>query len=92
MELQKGLVVRSIAGHDKGKFQVIIKESNGYVFLCDGKNHPLNRLKKKNIIHLRFTNTVINGNMLITNKSIRLALKPFLEAARNGSGKISKYE
>ena len=83
MESRKGLVVRSVAGHDKGSFQVIIDESDGYVFLCDGKNHPLDRLKKKKLIHLRVTNTVLEEKNLETNKSIRLALKPFREALKN---------
>ncbi len=83
MESRKGLVVRSVAGHDKGSFQVIIDESDGYVFLCDGKNHPLDRLKKKKLIHLRVTNTVLEEKKLETNKSIRLALKPFREALKN---------
>ena len=83
MESRKGLVVRSVAGHDKGSFQVVIDESDGYVFLCDGKNHPLDRLKKKKLIHLRVTNTVLEEKNLETNKSIRLALKPFREALKN---------
>lgn len=84
MKSRKGLVVRSIAGHDKGHFQVIVDESDGYVFLCDGKNHPLDRLKKKKLIHLRATNTILEEKILETNKSIRLALKPFWEALKNG--------
>lgn len=90
MEVKKGLVVRSIAGHDKGQFKVIINESNGYVFLCDGKSHPLTKLKKKKVIHLRFTNTVLEEKTLDTDKSIRLALKPFSESVKNNSFKISE--
>ncbi len=92
MELRKGMVVRSIAGHDKGYFQVIMNESNGYVFLCDGKSHPLNKLKKKKLIHVRLTNTVIKEDMLTTDKSIRLVLKPFSESIRNNNCKVSKCE
>lgn len=90
MELKKGLVVRSIAGHDKGKFNVIMNEANGYVFLCDGKGHPLTKLKKKKIIHLRLTNTVLDEKILDTDKSIRLALKPFSESVKDNSFKISE--
>lgn len=80
MELKKGAVVYSLAGHDKGDFQVIIEFDDKYAKVCDGKYRPLERLKKKKLIHIKLTNTVVDESLLQTNKSIRNLLKPFNEA------------
>ena len=82
MKLEKGTVVYSLAGHDKGDFQVIVEFDDKYAKVCDGKYRPLERPKKKKLIHIKITNTVLNENSLKTNKSIRVALKPFMDAVR----------
>ena len=83
MELKKGTIVYSLAGHDKGDFQVIIEYDDKYAKVCDGKYRPLERPKKKKLIHIKLTNTVIEESFLSTNKSIRNILKPFNEAKQN---------
>lgn len=77
MELKRGTVVYSLAGHDKGDFQVIIDHDEKYAKVCDGKYRPLERLKKKRLIHIKLTNSVLDESFLGTNKSIRNALKSF---------------
>ena len=69
-----GQVVCSKAGRDKGYFMVVVDEGDGFVFVCDGKERPLKRPKRKNIKHLAFTNTVLEKNRFITNKQLRKAL------------------
>ena len=64
MELKKGAVVISKAGHDKGDFQVVIDFDDKYAYVCDGKYRPLERLKKKKLIHLKFTNTVLDEKLI----------------------------
>ena len=49
MDLQKGVVVYSLAGHDKGDFQVIVDFDDKYAKVCDGKYRPLERPKKKRL-------------------------------------------
>lgn len=77
MEWVRGLVVRSAAGHDKYTFQVVIESCEKYVLVCDGKQRPLERPKKKNFIHLKPTNTVLSEDCLRSNKSIKMNLRPF---------------
>jgi ribosomal protein L14E/L6E/L27E len=77
MELQKGLVVRSTAGHDKGGFFVILAVEGGSAVICDGRRRPLQKAKRKNKIHLRPTNTVLPEQSMETNRAIRRALAPF---------------
>ncbi len=80
MELKKGVVVYTLAGHDKRTFQVVVDFDDNYVFVCDGKYRPLERPKKKNLIHLKLTNTVLKESDMRSNRSIRSALKPFAES------------
>lgn len=82
MELKIGSVVWVKSGHDKWSFQVVIniinnKYKNKYLLLCDGKNHKLEKPKKKNLIHVSLTNTVLDESSMASDKSIRLALRPF---------------
>lgn len=50
---EKGMLVKSLAGHDKGKFYVIINIEENIVFLADGSIRTLNRLKKKKKRHVQ---------------------------------------
>ena len=69
-----GQIVCSKAGRDKGYFMVSVKECDGYVFVCDGKERPLERPKQKNPKHLCFTNTVLGEESFKTNKALRKSL------------------
>ena len=42
----------SKAGHDKGCKYVIVKEEGTYLYLCDGKYHPMDKTKKKSYKHV----------------------------------------
>ena len=77
MQLAKGTIVRSMAGHDKGDFQVIMAFDDTFAWVCDGKYRPLSRLKKKNLKHIKLTNTILDESRLLTDKSIRTALRDY---------------
>lgn len=77
MEIKQGLIVRSIAGRDKGEFFVVIELNKDFAFIADGKNRKLENLKKKNQKHLSLTNGEIKIDKAISNKKIRIALKNF---------------
>ena len=76
-----GRIVCSKAGRDKGYFMVIVESGKDYVFVCDGKERPLERPKRKNVKHLQFTNTVLSANSFQTNKSLRKSLAVFRDTA-----------
>ncbi len=80
MELKKGVVVYSLAGHDKGSFQVVMEFGDDYAMVCDGKYRPLERLKKKNLVHIKLTNKVLSDTELGSNRAIKSALRPFNES------------
>ena len=53
---------------------MVIKEEDGFLLVCDGKERPLSRPKKKNPKHLALTNTVLSEDSYSTDKSLRRAL------------------
>lgn len=82
MEFEKGQIVLSLAGRDKGKLLAVVKAENGRVFLADGKERPLERAKGKNPRHVQKTQFEINGSSMETNRSLRKAIKQFTDFKR----------
>ena len=74
MEFEKGTVVISKAGRDKGYFMVVLDEADGYVTVADGKERPLDRPKRKNPKHLQKTNRKLSLEQL-TDKKLRTVLR-----------------
>lgn len=58
--MNKGAVVVSLCGHDKGKLYVVVGKSEEKLLLCDGKNKKLASPKVKNEKHLKDTGREIN--------------------------------
>ncbi|MCH5195006.1 MAG: KOW domain-containing RNA-binding protein [Oscillospiraceae bacterium] len=78
MDVQTGMIVRSAAGRDKGKFMVIAAIADGFVYLADGKERKLASPKKKNEKHICPTKTVISTDDL-TDKGLRKILREYAE-------------
>ena len=76
-----GRIVCSKAGRDKGYFMVVVDCRENFVFVCDGKERPLERPKRKNKKHLQFTNTVLSEKSYNTNKALRKALAVYSDTA-----------
>jgi len=79
-----GQIVCSKSGRDKGYFLVVVSEADGFVLVCDGKERPLEKPKRKNIKHLSFTNQVLEQDSFKTNKSLRKALAVYRDSANKG--------
>lgn len=79
-----GQIVCSKSGRDKGYFMVVINEDENFLYVCDGKERPLERPKRKNPKHLCFTNTVLGQNSYETNKSLRKSLAVYRDSANKG--------
>ena len=80
--MNRGLVVYSLAGHDKGNFQVVINADEKFALVCDGKSRPIERPKKKNIIHLKTTKMSVDEKCLESNKSLRLSLRNLVKGLK----------
>lgn len=74
MDFEKGNVVISKAGRDKGYFMAVVGEEKGYPLVADGKERPLERPKRKNPKHLQKTNFNIDLEQL-TDKKLRTYLR-----------------
>lgn len=77
MLFQTGMIVRSKKGHDKGRFYAVHSISGNNVLLTDGDTRKGDRLKKKNMIHLAPTKTVLNDVQLASDSEIRKILAVF---------------
>lgn len=80
MEIRRGQIMRSLAGHDKGDFQAVLKVEGAFAYMADGKRRLLERPKKKKLMHLAPTGAVLSEESLSTNRQIRIALAKFQRA------------
>lgn len=71
---EPGRVVRSTAGRDKGSLQVIVRAEADAVYVCDGKQRPLGRPKRKNPRHIEVLDTSLLPQEAATDKALRRAL------------------
>ncbi len=53
MEVVVGSVVRSIAGHDKGDYFIVLALEDGYAYVADGKLRKAQAPKKKKLKHIQ---------------------------------------
>lgn len=72
--LDKGTVVVSRAGRDKGRALAVVGTDSGRVLVADGKERPLERPKRKNLRHLSVTNKSVQTDG-VSNKALRKALR-----------------
>lgn len=76
MDIAKGSVVIAKAGRDKGSpFVVIDVIDRRTVLIADGRRRPVERPKRKNIIHLQATAAVVD--CVTSNRQLRFVLKDF---------------
>lgn len=74
MKLQKGSVVIADAGRDSGGCFAVVGLDEKYCFIADGKSRKLEKPKRKNIKHIRTTDSMIDLND-ITDKKLRRLLR-----------------
>lgn len=74
MDFKKGMVVFSRAGRDSGKPMAVTEVKDGFVWVCDGKERPIENPKKKNPKHLAATKKTIELEN-ITNRKLRTVLR-----------------
>lgn len=78
IEMKKGMVVRSLAGHDKTQLFVILDADDEYVYLADGRLRCVDKPKRKKRKHVQQTNYIdeaICQSERIEDSSIRKLLK-----------------
>ena len=75
MEIERGSLVYSIAGRDKGTLFLVLKKDGDFVYLADGDLRKVENPKKKRLKHVNKTNTLIDVEFEnISNSDIRKSL------------------
>ena len=74
MELKKGLIVKSLKGHDKGDLLMIADFDEKRVLLSDGKQRKLMKPKSKNLKHIEITGLEVDINAVDTDRKLRKTL------------------
>ena len=76
MEIERGSLVYSIAGRDKGTLFLVLEREGDFVYLADGILRKTENPKKKKIKHVNKTNTLLEFDYEnISNSDIRKMLK-----------------
>ena len=75
-KIEKGMLAKSKAGHDKERIYVICDTDETYVYLVDGENRPLEKPKRKKRKHIQ---VICEKNEIsqIDNVGIKRILKLF---------------
>ena len=84
--IELGSIVMAKSGHDKGGcFVVIGKASEGYVYIANGKQRPLENPKLKNIKHLELIKSEkFEAQGEPTNKQIRRFVNRLQQTSMGG--------
>ena len=82
--LERGTVVRSLAGRDKDKLLAVMQADENLVTVCDGKERPIDRPKSKNIRHVECVGASVTEAEMATNRALKKALAR-LSAEINGN-------
>lgn len=77
MDLCKGMIVRSRAGRDAGRWCVIVGLEENYALLADGDLRKIEKPKRKKLMHLARTNTVLVPDDYSTNNRLKQVLAAF---------------
>ena len=82
MELRKGMLAISKAGHDKGNWYIVLNVEGNKAFLVNGENRSMDHPKEKKLKHLQPVNVIPEilqekerAGRTWTNEEIKRALK-----------------
>ena len=86
MELERGNIVRSAAGRDRGKLFIVLAVEGEFLLLADGKGRKVEAPKRKKRKHVCFLSREehplseqIKQNAKITNSELRRVLAAYRE-------------
>lgn len=94
-EFEIGCLVRSLAGHDKDSFFIIIKQDAEYVYVADGKLRSLYKPKRKKKKHVQLTrekDVLLQEKLMsgghVTDEEIKFFIKCWKERNQGGSTNV----
>lgn len=75
LEYKPGCLARSLAGHDKDRYFIILKEDGEYVALADGKSKTVGAPKRKKKKHIQLVKEPLIFKFPVTDETIRNVIK-----------------
>ncbi len=82
MRFRRGTVAASKAGHDKGSFFAVVRIEDDLAYIADGKGRRLSDPKRKKLIHLAFTDTVLSEQIMNDDSKLSEAIDSFNKRSR----------
>ncbi len=86
MEIEKGRVVRSKAGHDSNDIFAVVGTDANNVYICDGKERKVEKPKRKNPKHIEVTSYMVSPEEMAANGRLKKALSKIKAEADKSSG------
>lgn len=75
-----GCLARSLAGHDKNQYFIIVSQEGEYVFLADGAGRTVAHPKRKKKKHIQAADQPLITDAVLTDELIRRHLKQYKKA------------
>ncbi len=86
MLIEKGMIVKSIAGRDCGRFFLVLDTDEQFAYLADGRMRLIERPKRKKAKHLAKTNAKVLTQTITTNRQLRQVLAAYNGASEENIG------
>lgn len=80
MPYEFGCPVRSLAGHDKDQYFIIMTDEGEYVTISDGKTRRVASPKRKNKKHIQVDQNPLSLDSPVTDEVVRRELKNYLRS------------
>ncbi len=80
MTYAPGCPARSLAGHDKDQYFIILAEDGEYVTLADGKRRTIAKPKRKKKKHIQAVGQPLFSQFPVTDEMIRSQLKSYVRS------------
>lgn len=74
VDVKKGQVVRSIAGHDSNDIFAVVGSDEKNVFICDGRERKVEKPKRKNRKHIEILTYVLEPEEMAANGRLKKSL------------------
>ncbi len=79
--MEKGFVVKAIAGKEKNQVFVVVDVNDKFVFIADGKRLRVNKPKKKSVKHIQKVSTkkFSEDELLVKDEKVNASIRKFLK-------------
>ena len=79
---EAGTFVRSLAGHDKGRVYIIVREESESVYLADGRLREIGRPKRKNKKHVQPIRRQFDQSGGWSNEAVKRAIEGYIKESK----------